>query len=398
MPKDRNVSRLSSGSQSSRYKPYSRYGQSGAQETCSTDGDDSAERKEWEEATCPVCMEHPHNAVLLICSSYGKGCRPYMCDTSYRHSNCLDQYRKAHELRDALSVRGRGIAETERAVVNRVEDSEDERGPAAAPAPAPAPVPSRVVRGLGAGGIGGEYRRETSLEVDGARDGGLGQVSMEVGNNGVVPGEETDSGELLCPLCRGKVKGWKVVEAARSHLNQKLRSCAQEACNFSGPYEELRKHARCTHPSARPSEIDRSRLDRWMQLERQRELGDVLSTMPGATVLGDYVIEGDENGDDEDGDDTDFPGDDGNWWTVFLLFQVFGQASMAGGRGLPVRGRFHPPRNNAARSALWGEAMAGNSVNRLGGNPPGNGENIGGGVGSRSHRRRSRERGRGHGL
>jgi hypothetical protein len=223
-------------------------------------------------------------------------------------------------------------------------------------------------------------------------------VSMEVGNNGVVPGEETDSGELLCPLCRGKVKGWKVVEAARSHLNQKLRSCAQEACNFSGPYEELRKHARCTHPSARPSEIDRSRLDRWMQLERQRELGDVLSTMPGATVLGDYVIEGDENGDDEDGDDTDFPGDDGNWWTVFLLFQVFGQASMAGGRGLPVRGRFHPPRNNAARSALWGEAMAGNSVNRLGGNPPGNGENIGGGVGSRSHRRRSRERGRGHGL
>jgi hypothetical protein len=95
----------------------------------------------------------------------------------------------------------------------------------------------------------------------------------------------------------------------------------------------LRKHARCTHPSARPSEIDRSRLDRWMQLERQRELGDILSMMPGATVLGDYEIEGDENGDDEDEDDTDFPGDDGNWWTVFLLFQVFGQASMAGGRG-----------------------------------------------------------------
>ncbi|XP_073007013.1 uncharacterized protein [Typha latifolia] len=51
--------------------------------------------KKWEEVRCPVCMEHPHNAVLLLCSSRDKGCRPFMCDTSYRHSNCLDQYRKA---------------------------------------------------------------------------------------------------------------------------------------------------------------------------------------------------------------------------------------------------------------------------------------------------------------
>lgn len=142
-----------------------------------------------------------------------------------------------------------------------------------------------------------------------------------------------------------------------------------------------------------------------MQLERQRELGDVLSTMPGATVLGDYVIEGDDGGDEEEGDDTDYPGDDGNWWTVFLLFQVFGQPSMAGGRGLPgslVRGRFHnSSRNSAARSALWGEAMAGNNANRLlgSGNPASSNENTGGAIGSRSHRRRSRERGgRGHGL
>ncbi|PNT72379.1 uncharacterized protein LOC100823577 isoform X2 [Brachypodium distachyon] len=40
-------------------------------------------------------MDHPHNAVMLVCSSHEKGCRPFMCDTSYRHSNCLDQYRKA---------------------------------------------------------------------------------------------------------------------------------------------------------------------------------------------------------------------------------------------------------------------------------------------------------------
>ncbi|XP_065638071.1 uncharacterized protein LOC136071107 [Quercus suber] len=50
--------------------------------------------KEWEEARCPICMEHPHN-VLLMCSSHEKGCRPYMCNTSYRHSNCLDQFCKS---------------------------------------------------------------------------------------------------------------------------------------------------------------------------------------------------------------------------------------------------------------------------------------------------------------
>ncbi|TVU35955.1 hypothetical protein EJB05_17862, partial [Eragrostis curvula] len=53
------------------------------------------EAAEWEEVRCPVCMDHPHNAVLLICSSHDKGCRPFLCDTSSRHSNCLDQYRKA---------------------------------------------------------------------------------------------------------------------------------------------------------------------------------------------------------------------------------------------------------------------------------------------------------------
>lgn len=53
------------------------------------------DEREWEEARCPICMDHPHNAVLLLCSSAEKGCRPYMCDTSYRHSNCLDQFCKS---------------------------------------------------------------------------------------------------------------------------------------------------------------------------------------------------------------------------------------------------------------------------------------------------------------
>ncbi|XP_020593387.1 uncharacterized protein LOC110034959 [Phalaenopsis equestris] len=55
----------------------------------------AADFQQWDEIRCPVCMEHPHNAVLLLCASHEKGCRPFMCDTSYRHSNCLDQYRKA---------------------------------------------------------------------------------------------------------------------------------------------------------------------------------------------------------------------------------------------------------------------------------------------------------------
>ncbi|XP_051119338.1 uncharacterized protein LOC127243393 [Andrographis paniculata] len=60
------------------------------------------DEKEWEEARCPICMEHPHNAVLLLCSSHDKGCRPFICDTSYRHSNCLDQFRKSAEQESEL--------------------------------------------------------------------------------------------------------------------------------------------------------------------------------------------------------------------------------------------------------------------------------------------------------
>ncbi|EFJ16225.1 hypothetical protein SELMODRAFT_57817, partial [Selaginella moellendorffii] len=184
--------------------------------------------KEWEDATCPICMEIPHNAVLLLCSSHDNGCRPYMCDTSYRHSNCLDQYKK-------LSGRGGG-------------------------------------HGMG------------------------------------------ESLDLMCPLCRGKVVGWKVVEPARRHLNCKSRNCAQESCGFTGSYDELRKHARCVHPFARPSDVDPARQRDWRHLERERDIGDVLSTiqsaMPGARILGDYVIDEDNDDQEDEGDDNDFPGDD----------------------------------------------------------------------------------------
>ncbi|KAK8664191.1 hypothetical protein V6N13_083990 [Hibiscus sabdariffa] len=60
--------------------------------------------KAWEDARCPICLEIPHNAVLLRCSSFEKGCRPFMCNTSYRHSNCLDQFSKSPVSSPSTSV------------------------------------------------------------------------------------------------------------------------------------------------------------------------------------------------------------------------------------------------------------------------------------------------------
>lgn len=50
--------------------------------------------REWKEARCPIFMEHPHNVVLLLCSSRDKGCLPYNCYISYSNSNHLDQFCK----------------------------------------------------------------------------------------------------------------------------------------------------------------------------------------------------------------------------------------------------------------------------------------------------------------
>jgi Protein of unknown function (DUF1644) len=55
----------------------------------------SKDTEEWDQVRCPVCMDHPHNSVLLHCSSHKNGCRPFICNTSTHLSNCLDQYRKS---------------------------------------------------------------------------------------------------------------------------------------------------------------------------------------------------------------------------------------------------------------------------------------------------------------
>lgn len=69
----------------------------------------------------------------------------------------------------------------------------------------------------------------------------------------------------------------------------------KEKCSFMGNYKQLRKHVKAEHPSARPREVDPKLVERWRRLEREREREDVISTIqssiPGATVIGDYVIE-----------------------------------------------------------------------------------------------------------
>ncbi|XP_057973750.1 uncharacterized protein LOC131161796 [Malania oleifera] len=198
---------------------------------------EALEKKEWDNAVCSVCLEFPHSAVLLLCSSYNKGCRPYMCATSYRYSNCLDQYKKAY-----TKVTSTESTQPWHMVTDNLTDRPDSGGP------------------------------DKKMEVL----------------------------ELPCPLCRGQVKGWTVVEPARKYLNSKKRTCMQDGCSFVGTYKELRKHVKVEHPFARPREVDPVLEEKWKRLEHEREWEDVMSTisssMPGAVVMGDYVIEGNFHG------------------------------------------------------------------------------------------------------
>ncbi|KAL0701156.1 hypothetical protein Bca4012_057278 [Brassica carinata] len=188
-------------------------------------------RDSWENVICSVCMECPHNAVLLLCSSHDKGCRPYMCGTSFRYSNCLDQYKKA---------------------------------------------------------------------------------SAKLKSASRPPSNKSELGNLTCPLCRGQVKGWTIVQPARDYLNLKKRICMQENCVFAGNFKELRKHMKVDHPRARPREVDPAVEQNWRRLEIEHDRDDVFSTIrsiiPGARVLGDYVIERNNNN-DGNGSDSDEGGD-----------------------------------------------------------------------------------------
>ncbi|XWS70592.1 hypothetical protein CRYUN_Cryun03dG0060100 [Craigia yunnanensis] len=206
----------------------------------------------WDDVICPICLDFPHNGVLLQCSSYEKGCHPFVCDTDHLHSNCLDRFKSAY-----------GMS-----------------------------FPS------------------TSDTIS------ITNIQLTVSADNCRP---------TCPLCRGEVTGWIVVDKARLLLDEKKRCCEEEQCTFAGTYLELQKHAQLEHPHARPSRIDPARQLDWENFQQSSEIIDVLSTIhsevPRGVVLGDYVI---EYGADESGDEfEDFPGDEGNWWTSCILYQMF---------------------------------------------------------------------------
>ncbi|XP_019090263.1 PREDICTED: uncharacterized protein LOC104736632 [Camelina sativa] len=282
--------------------------------------------KEWEEARCPVCMEHPHNGILLICSSYENGCRPYMCDTSHRHSNCFDQFRKgSKEKPPSLFL----LHHQEESHVPTTTETED-----------------NVALDSTAVNLGEEA---AASEVTVATFGEGESRGEELVDEGIVATEDDQEKnkppKLTCLLSCGHIKEWVVVEPDRCFMNSKHRSCSCETCDFSGTYSDLRKHARVKHPRVRPSEADPERQRSWRMLERQRDLGDLISTLQSSFGLNLF--------------------DDGGLLTVFLLIRVFRPES-SGPRSSwsgTSRARSHigGRRRSSRPSRLWGESYEGNT-------------------------------------
>lgn len=333
-----------------------------------TDSDIRALHKELDEISCPICMDHPHNAVLLLCSSHEKGCRSFICDTSYRHSNCLDRFKKLRDntrnsptlpssysphntydmhtaLRPNMNEDNENHNLNESITVTSVDLHEE---------------PQET------NDQGTSRHLETQEVVLEAVDSESIQERVELDELDSENSSESKL-SLKCPLCRGAILGWEVVEEARKYLNLKKRSCSRESCSFSGNYQELRRHARRVHPTTRPSEIDPSRERAWRRLEHQREFGDVVSAIrsaiPGAVVVGDYVV---ENGDRlaAAGERVSGLGEaaNGPWWTTLFLFQMIG--SIDNVRDQRARSRVWTRHRRSAgalsdRRFLWGENLLG---------------------------------------
>ncbi|GAA0155928.1 hypothetical protein LIER_13541 [Lithospermum erythrorhizon] len=259
--------------------------------------------KEWEEARCPVCMEHPHNAILLLCSSHDKGCRPFMCDTSYRHSNCFDQFKKSFAKDPEIAEEGTISVPASQLI----SDS----------------LVSLVSEAAITNASGGNNEEGSSI---------MNPILLD---DHVKP-------KLMCPLCRGEINGWIIVDSARRFMNAKGRSCACETCDFSGTYSDLRKHARAEHPSVRPTVADPERQRKWSRLERRRDFGDLLSSLQ-SPVVGESTLE------------TPPEFDEGNWLTVFFLVRVFraGSDSLSRGRAVVSGTRVTSGRRSRI---LWGES------------------------------------------
>lgn len=218
-----------------------------------------------------------------------------MCDTSYRHSNCFDQFRKSFNESSAGVLR-------------------DHDAPLLSAPP--------LLEG-------------TVPELEGEMDGSLSAL--------LEPSEKPVKPELLCPLCRGQINGWTVVDSARYFMNAKARSCASETCDFSGTYKDLRKHARAVHPLVRPTDADPERQDNWRRLEQQRDLGDLISTLQSSI------------GEERSGEST-LTVDEGGWLTVFFLVR-FIRPGNSSARSSTSRARARVAMRRSLR--LWGETYDG---------------------------------------
>lgn len=182
---------------------------------------------EWQELRCPICMEYPHNAVLLICTSITKGCLPYICDTSSRHSNCLDQF---------LNVPG-GEVLKEKIYFAEMQSSW-----------IPVILNTFSVRNI----------------------------------EGRIP-------QIICPFCRGLIIACAVMHDVRLYLNKKVRICSVEDCNFYGNYVELRKHARREHPNVKPLDTDPERQADWQRLMHEMDVRDTLNLVESESGNEEYI-------------------------------------------------------------------------------------------------------------
>ncbi|MQM06563.1 hypothetical protein Taro_039383 [Colocasia esculenta] len=180
---------------------------------------------------------------------------------------------------------------------------------------------------------------EMSLETE-------GQERMDLQD---FDGESSTSEQnrtLRCPLCRGAILGYRIDGEVRQYLDQKPRSCSRESCTFSGNYTDLRRHARRSHPTTRPADVNPSKRQAWRRLEREQEIGDVISavqsTSPGAIVIGDYAI---DSGDGLLNDHENNVPRNGSrsWSNTLLLLQMFHEP-----RNLarPLRTRRRPGNRN----------------------------------------------------
>ncbi|KAM1234295.1 hypothetical protein ACFX13_003967 [Malus domestica] len=343
----------------------------GVKRRLDTDSDIRALNKELDAVSCPICMDHPHNAVLLLCSSHDKGCRSYICDTSYRHSNCLDRFKKLREntrnsptLPSPLPINRYGPSITsDLNIPLRIDSNEANESHNLIESNS---VLSVNLPGLRQQNVIQDLNRPFEAQPEGVMEVVDSESFQERAEHDDLDGEISPESQLSlkCPMCRGAILGWEVVEDARKYLNLKKRSCSRESCSFSGNYQELRRHARRVHPTTRPSDIDPSRERAWRHLEHQREFGDVASAihsaMPGAVVVGDYVI---ENGDRlAGGGESGVVEANGPWWTTLFLFQMIGSADRAGEPRARSRAWTRHRRSAGAlneRRFLWGENLLG---------------------------------------